>query len=163
MIDERAVVNGVVGLHATGGSTNLTIHLVAMAAAAGIDLNWDDFADLAEVTPLLTRVYPNGKADVNHFQAAGGMPLLIRELIGAGLLHGDARTVWGEGLGDYVIEPALEERRCCIGCRRRARATTTRCCARPPAPFQPQGGLRVLEGPLGRAVIKTGAVARSGM
>ena len=109
VIDERAIVNGVVGLHATGGSTNLTIHLVAMAAAAGIDLNWDDFADLAEVTPLLTRVYPNGKSDVNHFQAAGGMPLLIRELIGAGLLHADARTVWGEGLGDYVTAPALDE------------------------------------------------------
>ena len=75
MIDERAIVNGVVGLHATGGSTNHTIHLIAMAAAAGIALNWDDFADLAEVTPLLARVYPNGKADVNHFQAAGGMPV----------------------------------------------------------------------------------------
>ena len=108
VIDERAVVNGVVGLHATGGSTNLTIHLVAMAAAAGIALTWDDFADLAEVTPLLARVYPNGKADVNHFQAAGGMAFLIRELIGAGLLHGDARTVWGRGLADYVVEPMLD-------------------------------------------------------
>ena len=102
VIDERAVVNGVVGLHATGGSTNLTIHLIAMAAAAGIELTWDDFADLAEVTPLLTRIYPNGKADVNHFQAAGGMPVLIRELLSDGLLHGDARTVWGDGLADYV-------------------------------------------------------------
>ena len=107
VIDERAVVNGVVGLHATGGSTNLTIHLIAMAAAAGIALTWDDFADLAEVTPLLARIYPNGKADVNHFQAAGGMPLLIRDLLGAGLLHGDARTVWGKGLADYVVEPEL--------------------------------------------------------
>ena len=107
VIDERAVVNGVVGLHATGGSTNHTIHLIAMAAAAGIALDWDDFADLAEVTPLLTRIYPNGKADVNHFQAAGGMPVLIRALLGDGLLHGDARTVWGEGLGDYVVEPVL--------------------------------------------------------
>ena len=97
VVDERAVVNGVVGLHATGGSTNHTIHLIAMAAAAGIALNWDDFADLAEVVPLLTRIYPNGKADVNHFQAAGGMPVLIRSLLGAGLLHRDVRTVWGEG------------------------------------------------------------------
>ena len=122
VIDERAVVNGVVGLHATGGSTNLTIHLIAMAAAAGIALTWDDFADLAEVTPLLTRVYPNGKADVNHFQAAGGMPVLIRELLGAGLLHGDARTVWGEGLADYVVEPALDATAPSRGRRRREKS-----------------------------------------
>src|SRR5579871_1179375 len=107
VIDERAIVNGVVGLHATGGSTNHTIHLVAMAAAAGIALRWEDFADLAEVTPLLTRIYPNGKADVNHFHAAGGMGFMIRELLGAGLLHGDAQTVWGE-LGDYAVEPHLD-------------------------------------------------------
>src|SRR5574337_931050 len=107
VIDERAIVNGVVGLHATGGSTNLTIHLIAMAAAAGIGLAWEDFSDLAEVTPLLTRIYPNGKADVNHFHAAGGMGLLIRELLGAGLLHGDAETVWGK-LGDYAVEPHLD-------------------------------------------------------
>ena len=94
-------------MHATGGSTNLTIHMIAMAAAAGIALEWDDFADLAEATPLLTRIYPNGKADVNHFQAAGGMPVLIRSLLGDGLLHADARTVWGEGLADYVAEPIL--------------------------------------------------------
>src|SRR4029077_3457303 len=106
-VHERAIVNGVVGLHATGGSTNLTIHLVAMAAAAGIALRWEDFADLAEVTPLLTRIYPNGKADVNHFHAAGGMGLLIRELLGAGLLHGDAQTVWGE-LEAYAVEPRLD-------------------------------------------------------
>ena len=159
VIDERAVVNGVVGLHATGGSTNLTIHLIAMAAAAGIALTWDDFADLAEVTPLLTRVYPNGKADVNHFQAAGGMPLLIRELIGAGLLHGDARTVWGEGLADYVVEPVLMEGllHWLPATRETHDDTVLRGAS---APFQPQGGLRVLEGPLGRAVIKTSAVAK---
>ncbi len=109
VIDERAVVNGVVGLHATGGSTNHTIHLIAMAAAAGIALTWEDFADLAEVTPLLTRIYPNGKADVNHFHAAGGMGLLIRELAGAGLVHADARTVWGERLADYAVEPHLDD------------------------------------------------------
>jgi phosphogluconate dehydratase len=159
VIDERAVVNGVVGLHATGGSTNLTIHLIAIAAAAGIRLTWDDFADLAEVTPLLARVYPNGRADVNHFQAAGGMPFLIRELLGAGLLHGDARTVYGEGLADYVVEPALNEGRLAWVPASPASgdATVLRGAA---DPFQPTGGLRVLEGPLGRAVIKTSALTK---
>ena len=159
VIDERAVVNGVVGLHATGGSTNLTIHLIAMAAAAGITLSWDDFADLAEVTPLLARVYPNGKADVNHFQAAGGMPVLIRELLGAGLLHGDARTVWGEGLADYVVEPKLDGEAVTFTPAAQASGDTTvlRGAAEP---FAATGGLRVLEGPLGRSVIKTSAVAK---
>ncbi len=159
VIDERAVVNGVVGLHATGGSTNLTIHLIAMAAAAGIELNWDDFADLAEVTPLLTRIYPNGKADVNHFQAAGGMPLLIRELLGAGLLHGDARTVWGDGLADYVTEPTLGEDGA-VAWRAPAEKSHDEAVLRgADKPFHATGGLKVLEGPLGRAVIKTSAVA----
>ncbi len=159
VIDERAVVNGVVGLHATGGSTNLTIHLIAMAHAAGIALTWDDFADLAEVTPLLTRVYPNGKADVNHFQAAGGMAVLIRELIGAGLLHGDARTVWGAGLADYVVEPTLNAEGAVVW-RPAAETSGDETVLRGAAnPFQATGGLRVLEGPLGRAVIKTSAVA----
>jgi phosphogluconate dehydratase len=158
VIDERAVVNGVVGLHATGGSTNLTIHLIAMAAAAGITLNWDDFADLAEVTPLLARVYPNGKADVNHFQAAGGMPVLIRELLGAGLLHGDARTVWGDGLADYVVEPKLEGETVtwAPAAQKSGDDSVLRGAA---SPFQATGGLRVLDGPLGRAVIKTSAVS----
>ena len=89
IIDERAIVNGVVGLLATGGSTNHTIHLIAMAAAAGIALTWNDFNELSRVVPLLTRIYPNGKADVNHFNAAGGMGFLIGELLAAGLLHGD--------------------------------------------------------------------------
>ena len=159
VIDERAIVNGVVGLNATGGSTNLTIHLIAMAAAAGIALAWEDFADLAQVTPLLTRIYPNGKADVNHFHAAGGMGVLIRELEGAGLLHGDARTVWGQRLADYAIEPYLA-----VGGEVRWRpapeATGDPSVLRGmDDPFQPTGGLRVLEGPLGRAVIKTSAVA----
>jgi phosphogluconate dehydratase len=159
VIDERAVVNGVVGLHATGGSTNHTIHLIAMAAAAGVALHWDDFADLAEVVPLLTRIYPNGKADVNHFQAAGGMPALIGSLLGAGLLHRDVRTVWGEGLADYVVEPGLDENGDVVW---RAAAggsldeTVLRGVERP---FQATGGLRVLDGRLGRAVIKTSAVA----
>ncbi|THD42674.1 MAG: phosphogluconate dehydratase [Bradyrhizobium sp.] len=159
VIDERAVVNGVVGLNATGGSTNLTIHLIAMAAAAGIALNWNDFADLAEVTPLLTRIYPNGKADVNHFQAAGGMPFLIRELIGDGLLHADARAVWGRSLADYVVEPRLEPDGA-VAWGDGARASGDESVLRPVArPFQPTGGLKVLEGPLGRAIIKTSAIA----
>ena len=91
MVDERAIVNGVVGLLATGGSTNHTLHLVAMARAAGIQLDWDDFADLSEVVPLLARIYPNGIADVNHFHAAGGMGFVIRQLLDAGLLHADVR------------------------------------------------------------------------
>jgi phosphogluconate dehydratase len=159
IVDERAVVNGVVGLHATGGSTNHTIHLIAMAAAAGIALNWDDFSDLAEVTPLLTRIYPNGKADVNHFQAAGGMPVLIRGLLEAKLLHRDVRTVWGEGLGDYVVEPGLGADGGIVW-REPAKASGDDNVLRDAAnPFQRTGGLRVLDGPLGRAVIKTSAVA----
>ncbi len=159
VIDERAIVNGVVGLNATGGSTNLTIHLVAMAAAAGIALTWEDFADIAEVTPLLTRIYPNGKADVNHFHAAGGMGVLIRELVGAGLLHGDARTVWGDRLADYVIEPHLDADGAVAWRAAPERSGDPAVLRGADDPFQPTGGLRVLEGPLGRAVIKTSAVA----
>ena len=158
VIDERAIVNGVVGLHATGGSTNLTIHLIAMAAAAGVALNWDDFADLAEVTPLRARVYPNGKADVNHFQAAGGMPVLIRALMGEGLLHKDARTVWGDCLSDYVVEPALGEDGALIWRQAAEKSHDEAVLRSGETPFQPTGGLRVLEGPLGRAVMKTSAV-----
>ena len=124
MLDERAFVNGVVGLHATGGSTNHTLHLVAMARAAGIHLTWDDFADLAEVVPLLCRVYPNGTADVNHFHAAGGMAFLIRELLDAGLLHEDVATVCGEGLRAYTAEPACPGRRRWRGATPRPRAAT---------------------------------------
>jgi len=159
VIDERAIVNGVVGLHATGGSTNLTIHLIAMAAAAGIALTWEDFADLAEVTPLMTRIYPNGKADVNHFQAAGGMGLLIRELLGAGLLHDGARTVWGDSLADYAVEPHLDAGGSVSWTAAPARSGDPTVLRNAADPFQPTGGLRVLEGPLGRAVIKTSAVA----
>src|SRR5271170_1381229 len=158
VIDERAIVNGVVGLHATGGSTNLTIHLVAMAAAAGIALRWEDFADLAEVTPLLTRIYPNGKADVNHFHAAGGMGFMIRELLGAGLLHGDARTVWGD-LDDYAVEPHLDAEGAVAWTPAPAESGDRSVLRGAGDPFQPTGGLRVLEGPLERAVIKTSAVA----
>jgi len=158
VLDERAFVNGIVGLHATGGSTNLTIHLIAMAAAGGILLTWDDFSDLAEVTPLLARVYPNGKADVNHFHAAGGMGLLIRSLLDLGLLHADARTVFGQTLSDYCVEPFLDASGALVwrdGAKESGDDKVLRTGA---APFQPTGGLRVLHGPLGKAVIKTSAV-----
>ncbi len=158
VIDERAVVNGVVGLHATGGSTNHTIHLIAMAKAAGIELVWDDFADLSEVTPLLCRVYPNGIADVNHFHAAGGMAFLTGELLDAGLLHPDTLTVAGEGgLARYRREPRLEDDR--LVWVAGADATgDPKVLAPLAAPFAPTGGLRLLDGNLGRAVIKTSAV-----
>ncbi len=109
VIDERAVVNGMVGLMATGGSTNHTLHLVAMARAAGILIDWQDMAAVSEVTPLLARIYPNGSADVNQFHAAGGMAFLVRELLDAGLLHPDTVTVGGEGLAPYALAPELED------------------------------------------------------
>ena len=108
LVDERAVVNGVVALLATGGSTNHTMHLVAMAAAAGIALTWDDFADLSAVVPLLARIYPNGPADINHFHAAGGTGFLLGELLDAGLVHADVRTVAGDGLDRYREAPELD-------------------------------------------------------
>ena len=109
MIDERSFVNAIIGLHATGGSTNHTLHLPAMAAAAGIKLLWEDFADLSDVVPLLAKIYPNGSADVNQFHAAGGMSFLIGELLEEGLLDGTALTVWGKNLFDYVLEPTLKD------------------------------------------------------
>jgi len=158
VIDERAVVNGVVGLHATGGSTNHTLHLVVMARAAGIRLTWDDFADLSDVVPLLCRIYPSGKADVNHFHAAGGMSLLIRELLHAGLLHPDVRTVAGEGgLARYRAEPALVDGT--LVWRDGPRQSHDAGVLAPLSkPFSANGGLKLLDGNLGRAVIKTSAV-----
>jgi phosphogluconate dehydratase len=159
VLDERAFVNGIVGLHATGGSTNHTIHLVAMAAVGGIALSWDDFADLAEVTPQLCRIYPNGQADVNHFHAAGGMGLLIRELLDDGLLHDDVRTVSGGGLRDYIAEPGLGPDGAIVWREGVAESGDTSVLRGTAVPFKASGGLKVLDGPLGRAVIKTSAVA----
>jgi phosphogluconate dehydratase len=159
VLDERAFANGIVGLHATGGSTNLTIHMLAMAAAAGVQLNWDDFADLAEVTPLLARVYPNGKADVNQFHAAGGMSFLIRELLDAGLLQDDVLTVQGQGLRGYVAEPVLTPDGGIVWREPPAASGDDAILRSASAPFQATGGLRVLGGDLGRAVIKTSSVA----
>ncbi|MCO5156014.1 MAG: phosphogluconate dehydratase [Aquamicrobium sp.] len=158
LFDERSVVNGVVGLHATGGSTNHTIHLIAMAAAAGISLTWQDISDLSDIVPLIARVYPNGLADVNHFHAAGGMGFLIRELLDAGYLHEDVRTIWGEGLRPYAIEPGLGPDG---GVTRRPAPTVSgddKVLATAKKPFQPTGGLKVLSGNLGRAIVKTSAV-----
>jgi phosphogluconate dehydratase len=157
VVDERAVVNGVVGLLASGGSTNHTMHIVAMAKAAGIVIDWDDFAALSAVVPLLARVYPNGSADVNHFQAAGGIQLMIRELLAAGLLHNDVTTIAGRGLDHYVREPFLDEGR--LAWRDGAAASLDRDVLRGVAePFDATGGIKVLGGNLGRAIIKTSAV-----
>ncbi|MBE0693007.1 MAG: phosphogluconate dehydratase [Aquamicrobium sp.] len=158
MFDERSVVNGVVGLHATGGSTNHTIHLIAMAAAAGISLTWQDISDLSDIVPLLARVYPNGLADVNHFHAAGGMGFLIRELIDAGYLHEDVRTVWGEGLRPYAIEPRLAPDGTVARPPAPERSGDDKVLTTAARPFQPTGGLKVLTGNLGRAIVKTSAV-----
>ncbi|MBI2718036.1 MAG: phosphogluconate dehydratase [Rhizobiales bacterium] len=156
--DEKAVVNGVVGLLATGGSTNHTMHLIAMAAAAGIALTWDDLAALSKVVPLLTRIYPNGKADVNHFTAAGGMGFLIRELLGAGFLHEDVTTIMGTGLKGYLSEPKLGPDGSLVW-REAARASGDDSVLRGTKnPFQATGGLNVLDGNLGRAVIKTSSI-----
>jgi len=156
-VDERSVVNAIVGLLATGGSTNHTIHLVAMAHTAGILINWDDFHELSAVVPLLARIYPNGKADVNHFHAAGGMALLIRELLSAGLLHGDVRTVAGEGLRAYAREPCLDGGK--LAWREApAHSRDTDVLRGMDNPFSTDGGLKLLRGNLGRAIIKVSAV-----
>ena len=157
VIDERAIVNGIVGLLATGGSTNHTLHLVAIAQAAGIAINWNDFSDLSAVTPSLAKIYPNGKADVNHFHAAGGMGFLIGELLDAGLLHGDVLTVAGAGLARYREEPVLDDG--VLAWRPAPGKSGDDSVLRPAArPFDPDGGLKLLSGNLGRAVIKTSAV-----
>ncbi len=156
-IDARTVVNAIVGLHATGGSTNHTIHLIAMARAAGLQVNWNDFDQLSKVTPFLARIYPNGPADVNHFHAAGGMAFLIRELLGAGLLHGDVMTLGANCLAEFAREPVLDGE--ALRWRDPPETSTDADVLRPVAdPIAPDGGLRVLDGPLGRAVIKFSAV-----
>jgi phosphogluconate dehydratase len=156
--DEKAVVNGVAGLLATGGSTNHTMHVIAMAAAAGIVLTWKDIAELSKAVPLLTRIYPNGIADVNHFNAAGGMGFMIRELLGAGLLHHDVKTIMGTGLDGYLVEPEIKASGE-LGWKNALTRSADASVLRGPAnPFQPTGGLNVLNGNLGHAVIKTSAV-----
>jgi len=158
IVDEKAIVNAIVGLLATGGSTNHTIHLVAIAAAAGIRINWDDFAELSTVVPLLARVYPNGLADVNHFHAAGGLGFVIGTLLDQGLLNEDVRTILGQGLGDFRQEPVLEAGS--IGWKPAQDQSLDTDIVRPASdPFSPEGGLKLVKGNLGRAVIKVSAVA----
>jgi phosphogluconate dehydratase len=157
VIDERAIVNAIVGLMATGGSTNHFIHLPAIARAAGIEIVWDDFGDIAKVTPLLAKIYPNGSADVNQFRDAGGMAFLTRELLGAGLVHGDIVTVAPEGLSAYTRDPALDGE--ALVWREAPAAPRNAEIVRAVSdPFQASGGLVVMDGDLGRACAKTSAV-----
>jgi phosphogluconate dehydratase len=157
LVDEKAIVNACVALLATGGSTNHTMHLVAIAAAAGITLTWDDLSDLSAAVPLLTRIYPNGSADINHFVAAGGTPFLVHTLLKHGYLHDDVLTVSGRGLWRHTREARLDGDRVTWeeGPKRSLDTDVLR-----PAddPFAPDGGLRMLSGRLGRAVVKTSAV-----
>lgn len=158
MIDERSIVNGVVGLHATGGSTNHTLHLIAMARAAGIVLTWQDISELSDVVPLLARVYPNGLADVNHFHAAGGMGFLIQELLKTGMLHDDVRTVYGQGLKAYTVDARLGENGAVVREPSPKVSHDPKVLANIETPFQPTGGLKMLSGNIGKAVIKISAV-----
>ncbi|WCL54070.1 phosphogluconate dehydratase [Gimibacter soli] len=157
MVDERAIVNAICGLLATGGSTNHTLHIVAIAAAAGIKVTWGDFADLSKIVPLLARVYPNGLADVNAFHASGGTPWVTKELLSAGLLHNDGETILGKGLEAWGTFPELEGERASW---KPLPATPGDDTVLRPAtnPFQAEGGLEILEGPLGDCVIKVSAV-----
>ncbi|MBI0326329.1 phosphogluconate dehydratase [Burkholderia plantarii] len=158
VVDEKAVINGIVALLATGGSTNHTMHLVAIARAAGILIDWDDFDALSAIVPLLAKIYPNGKADVNHFHAAGGVAFLVRNLLEGGLLHEDVTTVAGRGLSHYTHEPKLVEGKLAWvpGVAESQDPKVLRPIAEP---FAPDGGLRLMQGRLGRGVIKISAVA----
>ncbi len=157
VVDAKSIVNALAGLLATGGSTNHTLHLVAMARAAGVLIDWSDFDELSAVTPLLARVYPNGSEDVNAFHAAGGMAFVVRELLDAGLAHDDVTTIAGPGLRRYQQEPFLEHGE--LVWRDGTAQSLNPDILRPVSdPFQPEGGLRLLKGGLGRAIIKTSAV-----
>jgi len=158
LVDERSIVNGVIGLHATGGSTNHLLHLIAIAAAAGIELRLDDIEALSHAVPLLARVYPNGNADVNHFHAAGGIAFMIGELLDAGLLHGDVETIAGPGLARYRVEARFDENHGLTYVPATGRSDHLSVLRPVAAPFRADGGLRVLRGPLGSAAIKISAV-----
>jgi phosphogluconate dehydratase len=157
MVTEKTIVNAILGLLATGGSTNHTIHIIAIARAAGIIINWDDFSDLSSVIPLLARVYPNGAADVNHFHAAGGVGFVMRSLLENGLLHDDVNTILGHGLLNFTNEPFIENGK--LAWRESAKESLNTSIVRPVTdPFKPEGGIKVLKGNIGRSVIKTSAV-----
>ncbi|WP_133129686.1 phosphogluconate dehydratase [Legionella yabuuchiae] len=157
LFNEKTLVNGIIGLLATGGSTNHTMHLVAIARAAGLIINWDDFAELSQVTPLITRIYPNGSADINHFQRAGGMAFLIHTLLEAGLLHEEVNTVAGFGLQHYTQQPQMVDGALTWGAGPTS-SKDTDVLADVKTPFSPQGGLSVLCGNLGRAIMKTSSL-----
>jgi len=158
VVDEKAIVNAVVGLLATGGSTNHAIHIPAMARAAGIRIDWSDMAEISRVVPLVARVYPNGSGDVNQFHTAGGMAYVIGEMLDAGLAHADILTVWEEGFGAYSSEPVLDGESLGWNAVDKSRDETM---LRPASdPFQPDGGMRLLTGNLGRACFKSSAVER---
>ncbi|MEL7023326.1 MAG: phosphogluconate dehydratase [Pseudomonadota bacterium] len=166
VLDERAFVNGIVGLLASGGSTNHTIHLVAMGKAAGIEINWDDFSELSAAVPLLARVYPNGQADVNHFAAAGGIPFMVKTLLQAGLLHADVKTIAGSGLEHYTKDAVLGDAdddgldtvRWVDGSETSLDENVLRGVSQP---FSSHGGITLLKGNVGRGIIKTSAVKDS--
>ena len=157
VVSEKSMVNGLVGLLATGGSTNHTLHMISIAQAAGIRITWEDFDELSAAVPLLTKVYPNGQADVNHFHAAGGMPYVIYELLNSGLLHEDVQTVAGFGLESYTQQATLKNGALSYvdGPKQSHDAEVIRTVL---SPFQSNGGLKLLQGNLGKAVIKISAV-----
>lgn len=157
IVDEKSIVNAIAALHATGGSTNHTLHLIAIARAAGIVVDWDDFDELSKVVPLLARIYPNGDADVNHFQAAGGPGFVIRELLDAGLVHEDVNTVLGHGLRNHCKEPFLDGGKV-VWRDLPARSGDENVLRSASNPFQANGGLVLVQGNLGRAVMKISAV-----
>ncbi len=157
VVDEKCIVNALVALLATGGSTNHSIHWIAVARAAGILIDWQDFSELSAITPLVARVYPNGSADVNHFHAAGGTAFVIRTLLDAGLLHEDVNTVWGRGLRHYTREPRLADGSL-VHVDGVATSADTAVLRPADTPFDSEGGLRLLTGNLGRCIIKVSAV-----
>lgn len=158
IVSEKTIVNAIIGLLATGGSTNHTIHIIAIARAAGIIINWEDFSDLSKVIPSLTKVYPNGAADVNHFHASGGMGFIIRTLLDNGLLHQDVYTILGFGLEKYKQEPKLINGQ--LTWVEGATASLNESIIRSVSnPFSPEGGIKMMRGNIGRSVIKTSAVA----
>lgn len=157
IVSEKSFVNAIVGLMATGGSTNHTIHLIAMAKACGIILTWDDFDNISKVTPLLCRMYPNGSADVNHFRDAGGMSVVIKELLEAGIAHNDVQTVVGFGLDNFIVEPSLEDNKLVFKDSARISRDET-VISNVEKPFSKEGGLKLLSGNIGRSVIKTSAL-----
>ncbi|EPJ48481.1 MAG: phosphogluconate dehydratase [Osedax symbiont Rs2] len=158
IVTEYSLVNAIVALLATGGSTNHTMHIIAIARAAGVIINWDDFSDLSAVVPLLTRIYPNGQADINHFQAAGGTSYLVRTLLAGGVMHNNVTTVMGEGLAHYTKEPFLDGDKI-VWREGPLNSLDADVLTSYQQPFSPEGGVKLLQGNLGRAVIKVSAVA----